>query len=42
MIDEILHLYMAWLSYEDRIAESERLVLKYNPEWSDADEIIQP
>jgi hypothetical protein len=24
MIDEILHLYMAWLSYEDRIAEERK------------------
>ncbi len=31
----ILVLYMAWLPFEDRIAgESEKLILKYNPEWS--------
>lgn len=30
-------LYMAWLPFEDRIAgESEKLVLKYNPQWSGA------
>ncbi len=34
-----LVLYMAWLPFEDEIAgESERLVLKYNPEWSGAGE----
>ena len=39
----ILVLYMAWLPFEDRIAgESERLVLKYNPEWSGAGERIHP
>ena len=31
----LLILYMAWLPYEDEIAaESEKLVLEYNPEWS--------
>lgn len=31
----ILVLYMAWLPYEDEIAgESEKLVLKYSPKWS--------
>ena len=39
----ILVLYMAWLPYEDRIAgESEKLVLKYNPNWSGAGETIHP
>ncbi|MCM1387410.1 MAG: class I SAM-dependent methyltransferase [Bacillus sp. (in: Bacteria)] len=33
----ILVLYMAWLPFEDKIAgESEKLVLKYNPNWSGA------
>lgn len=32
----ILVLYMGWLPFEDKIAgESENLVLKYNPKWSD-------
>lgn len=39
----ILVLYMAWLPFEDRIAEaSEKLVLKYNPDWSGARETIHP
>ena len=39
----ILVLYMAWLPYEDKIANaSERLVLKYNPKWSGAGETIHP
>lgn len=39
----ILVLYMAWLPYEDRIAgESEKLILKYNPNWSGAGEIMHP
>ena len=39
----ILVLYMAWLPYEDEIANaSERLVLKYNPKWSGAGETIHP
>ncbi|MCM1314896.1 MAG: methyltransferase domain-containing protein [Prevotella sp.] len=39
----ILILSMAWLPYEDKIAEaSEKLVLKYNPEWSGAGETIHP
>lgn len=39
----ILVLYMAWLPFEDKIAEaSERLVLKYNPNWSGAGETIHP
>ena len=37
----ILILYMAWLPFEDQIAEaSEKLVLKYNPNWSGAGETI--
>ncbi len=40
---KILFLYMAWLPFEDRIAEaSEKLVLKYNPEWSGAGETVHP
>lgn len=39
----ILVLYMAWLPYEDKIAgESERLVLKYSPNWSGAGETVRP
>ncbi len=39
----ILVLYMAWLPYEDHIAaESEKLVLKYNPTWSGAGAILCP
>lgn len=39
----VLFLYMAWLPFEDMIAEaSERLVLKYNPEWSGAGETVHP
>lgn len=39
----LLVLYMAWLPNEDRIAgESERLILKYNPEWSGARERLRP
>lgn len=39
----ILVLYMAWLPYEDKIAgESEKLILKYNPNWSGCGEIIHP
>lgn len=35
----ILILYMAWLPFEDRIAgKSEKLVLKYSPNWSGAGE----
>ena len=38
----ILVLYMAWLPFEDKIAEaSEKLVLKYNPGWSGAGEKMQ-
>lgn len=39
----ILVLYMAWLPFEDMIAEaSEKLVLKYNPDWSGAGETLHP
>lgn len=39
----ILILYMAWLPFEDRIAgESEKLVLKYSPNWSGAGETKHP
>ena len=39
----ILVLYMAWLPFEDRIANaSEMLVLKYSPDWSGAGETIHP
>ena len=39
----ILVLYMAWLPYEDKIAKvSEKLVLKYNPEWSGCGETMHP
>lgn len=39
----LLVLYMAWLPFEDKIAgASERLVLKYNPQWSGAGETIHP
>ncbi len=35
----LLLLYMAWLPFEDKIAgESEKLVLKYNPNWNGAGE----
>ena len=34
---------MAWLPYEDKIAgESEKLVLKYSPNWSGAGETMHP
>lgn len=39
----LLILYMAWLPYEDRIADaSEKLVLKYSPKWSGAGETRHP
>lgn len=39
----ILILYMAWLPFEDKIAgESEKLVLKYSPNWSGAGETMHP
>lgn len=39
----LLLLYMAWLPFEDRIANaSELLVLKYTPQWSGAGEKIHP
>ena len=40
---KILVLYMAWLPFEDKIANaSETLVLKYSPGWSGAGETIHP
>ncbi|MBE7051733.1 MAG: class I SAM-dependent methyltransferase [Ruminococcaceae bacterium] len=40
---KLLILYMAWLPYEDKIAaESEKIVLKYSPNWSGAGEIMHP
>ena len=40
---KLLVLYMAWLPLEDPIAEqSEKLVLKYNPDWSGAGETKRP
>ena len=39
----ILVLYMAWLPFEDKIANaSETLVKKYNPDWSGAGETMHP
>lgn len=39
----VLLLYMAWLPHEDKIAAaSEKLVLKYSPNWSGANETIHP
>ncbi len=39
----LLILYMAWLPFEDKIAgESERLVLKYSPQWNGAGEKRRP
>ncbi len=39
----VLVLYMAWLPFEDKIAgESEKLVLKYNPQWSGCGEMMHP
>lgn len=39
----LLILYMAWLPFEDCIANaSEKLVLKYNPNWSGAGERMHP
>lgn len=39
----LLILYMAWLPYEDEIAKaSEKLVLKYSPNWSGAGETKHP
>lgn len=39
----ILILYMTWLPFEDEIAgESEKLVLKYSPNWSGAHETVHP
>ncbi len=40
---KLLVLYMAWLPFEDEIAgASERLVLKYSPQWSGAGETVHP
>ena len=40
---KLLILYMAWLPYEDKIAgASEKLVLKYSPNWSGAGETRHP
>lgn len=40
---KLVILYMAWLPYEDKIAgESEKLVLKYSPNWSGAGETRHP
>ena len=39
----VLILYMAWLPFEDEIAgASEKLVLKYNPDWNGAGEKMHP
>ncbi len=39
----LLLLYMAWLPFEDEIAgASEELILKYNPKWTGADEVMKP
>ena len=39
----LLFLYMSWLPFEDTIAQaSEKLVLKYNPQWSGKGETIHP
>ncbi len=39
----LLVLYMAWLPFEDRIAgESEKLVLRFNPEWTGKGETRHP
>ncbi len=39
----IAALCMEWLPFEDKVAgESEKLVLKYNPEWSGAGETVHP
>lgn len=39
----LLLLYMAWLPFEDRIAyESEKLVLKYSPDWNGGGETRHP
>lgn len=40
---KILVLYMAWLPFEDEIAgESEKLILKYSPNWSGQGETMKP
>lgn len=40
---KLLVLYMAWLPYEDSLAmASEKLVLKYSPQWSGCGETMHP
>lgn len=40
---KLLLLYLAWLPFEDNIASaSEKLVLKYNPDWTGAGETMHP
>ena len=40
---KFLILYMAWLPYEDIIAQkSEEIILKYNPDWNGAGETRKP
>lgn len=40
---KILVLYMAWLPFEDEVAgESEKLILKYSPDWSGKGETMKP
>ena len=42
-LGSLLILYMAWLPFEDPIAaQSERLILKYSPQWSGAGESLRP
>ena len=40
---KLLILYMAWLPYEDEIADaSEKIVLRYSPDWTGAGERMHP
>lgn len=40
---KLLILYMAWLPHEDALAEaSEKIVLKYSPQWTGAGETVHP
>ena len=40
---KLLVLYMAWLPFEDEVAgESEKLILKDNPDWSGKEETMHP
>lgn len=40
---KLVYLWMAWLPYEDKIAaESERIILKYNPKWNGSGAQITP